>query len=377
MDLADLARANRRQILKCILRDGGVARSDIARSTGLANSTVTEIVYRLMEKRILVTRELRRNGRRGRPALVLSLDPEGSLVVVADYSDVEARAHLTGPTGRIVRTETNPLPEQPSLAQYVAASVRAVERVGRGEWRNVQGITVIGPGVVDPDRGLLLQNSHFGWGAGKFVQPFRRFGKQIFLQNGARLRAVAENWYGAAVDCEDFLYFHLDRGIGGAIVLNGSLIEGPSHGAGEFGHIVVEPGGPSCACGARGCLEAIASVPAVVGALRRSGCSTLASAWDQYRRGTRTAVDVFKRAAAAIARSMLNAAITVGPKTVLVGGEMVDVTEGRIITLIRQRLDGQPSFLGSIELRACRLPESHSQVLGATVYALQELDLEE
>jgi DNA-binding MarR family transcriptional regulator len=102
MDLRDLARANRRQILKCILQTGGISCSEIARRTGLANSSVTDIIYALIEKRMLCTQEVRRNGMRGRPSIVLSLDPEQSLVVVADYSDQQAVAHLADPDQSIL-----------------------------------------------------------------------------------------------------------------------------------------------------------------------------------------------------------------------------------------------------------------------------------
>lgn len=374
MDLRDLARANRRQILKCVLQTGGISRSEIARRTGLANSSVTEIIYALMEKRILCAQEVRRNGMRGRPSIVLSLDPTQSLVVVADYSDDQAVAHLADPTGQIVETKSFAFPRTPTLKEYVAAEVKMVEAVGRGHWNKVQGITIVGPGIVDRDHGLLLQNTHLGWGSGQFVKSFQRFGKQTFLQNGSRLRAVAENWYGAAEDVDHFLFFHLDRGIGGAIVLDGILLEGPSHGAGEFGHVVMDPHGPLCPCGARGCLEAIASLPAIVGALKHQGCTSFPQAWALFQDRNKAAVEVFQRAAKSIARCIVNAAIAVGPRTILLGGRMVDQTSGRIVQLIHGSLLESKSFLGEIDLRRCRLPESQSQVVGAVIYALQELD---
>ena len=75
------------------------------------------------------------------------------------------------------------------------------------------------------------------WRNRNIVEHLEAFGPPVLLQNGSRLRAFAENWYGATQDVDDFLYFHLDHGIGGAIVLSGNLVEGPSHGAGEFGHM--------------------------------------------------------------------------------------------------------------------------------------------
>jgi len=375
MDLKDLARSNRRQILRCILKNGGISRTDIARETGMANSTVTEITCQLAKRRIVCARETHHSGSRGRPSILLSLNPTESLVVVADYSDEGAVAHLANPTGQVLETRHLAL-RQPSLKQYVGGEAKLVGLVARGHWRKVQAITIVGPGVVDPQRGMLLQNSHFGWGPGQLVEPFARFRKQTFLQNGSRLRAMAENWYGAAEDVEDFLFFHLGQGIGGAIVLDGLLVAGPSHGAGEFGHVMVDPEGPSCSCGGRGCLEVLASIPAILSQLTKQGCSTFAEAWQLYESGNRPATAVFQRVSKALARCIFNAVVSVGPTTVVIGGRMVDESDGRLITLISQSLQEYSSFFGKIHLRRCGLPESRSQVAGAVLYALQELDIE-
>ncbi|MBM3803665.1 MAG: ROK family transcriptional regulator [Acidimicrobiia bacterium] len=376
MDLRDLGRSNRRQILRCILKSGGLSRSDIARETGLAHSTVTEITYQLVQRGILSTREIRRSGARGRPSIVLSLNPRESLVVVADYSDLAAMAHLADPAGEILETRSLALPRSPTLKQYVAAEARLVASVARGRWDKVQGVTIVGPGVVDPQSGRLLQNSHFGWGPGSFVKPFSRFGKQTFLQNGSRLRAMAENWYGAAQDLENFLFFHLGQGIGGAIVLDGLLVAGPSHGAGEFGHVMADPKGPSCSCGGKGCLEAVASIPAIVRQLAAEECPDFAAAWNLYEAGNRSARAVFRKACLLIARSIFNAVVSVGPTTVVVGGEMVEASNGGILALVDESLREHRSFFEKISLRRCRLPENRSQVAGAVLHALQELDIE-
>lgn len=84
-------------------------------------------------------------------------------------------------------------------------------------------------------------------------------GLDVFVDNDAKALALAEGWIGAARDEPNFVAMVVSTGVGGGIVLNGRLLEGAGGNAGHIGHVIVEPGGEACACGARGCLEAVAS----------------------------------------------------------------------------------------------------------------------
>ena len=88
-------------------------------------------------------------------------------------------------------------------------------------------------------------------------------GLPTVIDNDAKALALAEGWVGAAQGCRNFLAMVVSTGIGGGIVLDGRLVNGSSGNAGHIGHVIVEPDGRQCACGARGCLEAEASGTAV------------------------------------------------------------------------------------------------------------------
>ncbi|MHB1711996.1 MAG: ROK family protein [Acidimicrobiales bacterium] len=83
------------------------------------------------------------------------------------------------------------------------------------------------------------------------------------VENDAKALALGEGWVGAAADSTDYLAMVVSTGIGGGIVLNGRLLDGAHGNAGHIGHVIVEPGGRKCACGARGCLESEASGPSI------------------------------------------------------------------------------------------------------------------
>jgi glucokinase len=88
-------------------------------------------------------------------------------------------------------------------------------------------------------------------------------GAPAFVDNDAKALALGEGWRGAAVGRRDFLAMVVSTGVGGGIVVDGRLLDGALGNAGHVGHVIVEPGGPRCACGASGCLEAVASGPSI------------------------------------------------------------------------------------------------------------------
>ena len=90
-------------------------------------------------------------------------------------------------------------------------------------------------------------------------------GRATFVDNDAKALALGEWWAGAAAGVDDFVALVVSTGVGGGIVLDGRLLDGAGGNAGHIGHLIVEPGGRWCGCGARGCLEAEASGTAIAG----------------------------------------------------------------------------------------------------------------
>ena len=376
MDLQELGRTNRRQILRHILMTGGASRTEIAAHTGLAKSSITAITERLVSLGILRETTLKRKGNRGRPPVHLTFRPGNCLVVVAKPDAVAARAYLVAADGTVVDTRSEQLSAAASAPAMLAAVERCVSLVAQGRWRSVHAVTVIGPGVIDTATGALLISGTGSWQGTNLQAPLRGLPRQVLLQNGSRLRALAENWYGAARDVDDFVYFHLDSGIGGAVVLGGTLMDGPAYGAGEFGHMPLSAKeGAPCQCGLRSCVESVAAMPAIVRGIG-NGCATFADAWARYRQDDPEARQVFEPAVQTLARAVLSVAVALGPNTVLLGGRMVDQTDGAIVTLIRDRIGRSGSFRCNLDVRRCALRDEEAELLGAVAYALQETDYE-
>jgi len=128
------------------------------------------------------------------------------------------------------------------------------------------GIGIGIPGIIDMDSGMLRESPNLpGWDNYPVRDEIeRRLRTKVILENDANSAALGEKWLGAARDHDDMLMLTLGTGVGGGIVLGGRVWHGMRGMAGEPGHITIEPDGPPCPCGNRGCLEQLASATAVL-----------------------------------------------------------------------------------------------------------------
>jgi glucokinase len=130
----------------------------------------------------------------------------------------------------------------------------------------LQGIGIGLPGIIDMKTGMLRESPNLpGWAETPVqAQIESLLGTRVMLENDANVAALGEKWLGAARDVDDMAMLTLGTGVGGGIVLKGRIWHGMTGMAGEFGHMTVEPEGPPCGCGNRGCVEQYASATAVV-----------------------------------------------------------------------------------------------------------------
>ena len=132
------------------------------------------------------------------------------------------------------------------------------ESAGKG--LDLRGIGVGCAGFILRDEGILAESPHVTWS----MVPLKRLvgehaGLPTFLDNDANVAALGERFAGVCRGVDDFVYVTLGTGIGGAVCIGGEVYTGHRGTAGEMGHTIIEPWGPLCDCGNRGCLEAVAS----------------------------------------------------------------------------------------------------------------------
>ena len=192
-------------------------------------------------------------------AVVLALDVGGTKLgaaVVDDAGRILGRGRVPSPTG------TDPEPLYEALLACAAAALRGADVIP-GDLSGI-GVAAAGPmvwpsGEVSPLnmpawRGFPLRK--------RLAEEFAS--DRVLIHNDAVGLTVGEHWKGAGAGAANLLGMTVSTGVGGGLILHGRLDHGASGNAGHVGHVVVEPDGPVCACGGRGCLEAIASGPNTV-----------------------------------------------------------------------------------------------------------------
>jgi glucokinase len=235
-------------------------------------------------------------------------------VLAIDIGGTKMAVAAVAADGTLLRTTQVPTP----ATGVWAALVRACEQVLDGEPVEHVGVGCGGPmqwpgGVVQP---LNIPEWRSGFGLREALAD--RFAPTR-VHNDAICVAIAEHWRGAGRGVENLLGMVVSTGVGGGLILAGHLVDGASGNAGHIGHVVVEPDGPECACGGRGCLEAVARGPAIA---RWAGTATGADAADAARAGNPQAIAAFERAGRAVGCAVASVAAVCDLEVALVAGSV-------------------------------------------------------
>ncbi len=269
-DFADVRATNLAVVLRYVRGHAPCSRAEIAAATGLNKATVSSLVADLIERRLLRETGLTEH-RIGRPATMLVLDGSPyaaiGIEVNADYLTAVA-IDLAGQQVLSWRRSFAGLASSPAQAATAIAALgrRAVNRVLK-EDRRVLGLTVGVPGLVSPD-GVVIMAPNLGWRDVNLRDIVNRAlgepGFPVAVDNDANLAVLAESRYGAFAGSQNLIYLTGEVGIGAGIISDGRPLRGHRGFPGEIGHITIDPQGPPCACGRRGCLEAIAGITAII-----------------------------------------------------------------------------------------------------------------
>lgn len=192
-----------------------------------------------------------------------------------DFGATVIKLGLVAPGGRVARFLTLPSGTLSQPSVFIERVSRVVEELAEsvGERASrLQGVGIGVPGTVDSRRGTVRSAVNIpGWynmRLGPRLQ--RRLGCPCRVDNDANLVALGEWRFGAGREARQLVCLTLGTGVGGALIMDGALYRGANGSAGELGHLVVDPRGPRCGCGARGCLEAFVGTAGILRLGRRA-----------------------------------------------------------------------------------------------------------
>lgn len=267
--LPEHARAhNRSLVLAHLFHIGPASRADIARSTGLTRVTVSGMVAALIAEGLVEELGVRVEGKVGKPATLVGMRTEAFQIVAVDLTN---DTHLLGAVltlvGAVVVRRSVAL--EGRTGQPAAELLESLcQELLAAATRPVIGVGIASPGVIDLD-GRVVQAPNRGW----YDLPLaanltESLGVPVHVANDANTRALGEFTYGNAAG-SGCMVLTIGEGVGAGIVVDGALVLGRHHAAGEIGHVTVVDGDArdepplDCACGRTGCLETVLSVPAL------------------------------------------------------------------------------------------------------------------
>jgi predicted NBD/HSP70 family sugar kinase len=266
-------------VLQCISTAEPVSRAGIAAATGLTKTTVSSLVDDLVSAGLVTELGPEASGKIGRPPSALVLNRSGfvgiGLEINVDYLAV-CVANLVGEV-RSLRTRPRDNRGQ-SPAKVLGRALRMIRAAmvsAQAAGLTVAGLAVAVPGPVETDRGLLRLAPNLGWVdvpvAEILADRLATRDLPVLVDNEANLAALGELWFGGHDGLDDFVHVSGEIGVGAGIVIDGELFRGVRGFAGEVGHVTVQPDGPRCRCGARGCLEQLAGQEAILRAAGVAG----------------------------------------------------------------------------------------------------------
>ena len=255
-------------LIELVRSTGSISRAELARQSQLSAPTVSAIIGQLLKRGIVVeTTTAPSSG--GRPPVLLSIDPKAGYVVGIKIRGDGLTTVVCDLDAQIVSSLEHYVP----LVGDPVAAIDAVERETRRALRDaavppskVLGVGVGLSGIIDTGQGVCKISHLLQWRDVELAEPLRRrMDLPVWIENDVNTLAIAEKWAGDALEARDFVTLSVGRGVGLGIVVDRTVYRGAHGASGEFGHMIVEPGGPKCECGRFGCLEAMVGE----GALRR------------------------------------------------------------------------------------------------------------
>lgn len=221
------------------------------------------------------------------------------VVVGADLGGTHLRAALVTESGEVSARHDAPTPKSATPEEMIALLVTILGDVVRASATPPLAVCVGTPGLINADQGkVILAPNIPGFRNLVLTEPLASaLALPVFIENDASAAALGEFRYGAGRGARNLLHGTLGTGIGGGIVIEGRLYRGSRGLAGEIGHVILDPAGPRCNCGSRGCLEALVSGVAFAARARKllaAGGSELLLEIVGYR--DPTAADLFAAA---------------------------------------------------------------------------------
>lgn len=242
----DEKKLSKKNILSLIRRKGPINKNDLGQIVGVSFPTISKIINELLEIGLIKIKQ-QGESRGGRKPLLYSVDGSSCLAIGVVIGDVKLEVILMNFNSDILKIFSFPKKKGMSPSQVVSIIHEAIDAMyekNRSMSNKILGIGIATAGPLDRRKGIILNSTIFPSDLWNYV-PICEMLKQrtslpVFLENRARVAALAEQWYGIAKNIDNLVFIHSSYGIGAGIITNGRLIEGKVDVTGSLGHMIID-----------------------------------------------------------------------------------------------------------------------------------------
>jgi predicted NBD/HSP70 family sugar kinase len=313
---------NRSIVLNLIRTRQPISRADLARASGLQRSTISLIVEELIRERWVLEGPTGRLPRGRRPTF-LRLN-EDRVIIGIDIRPPQITLAVGNVNGKFTSQEVIPTPASPKAA--VDALIQRIQPVIRScRDKKIEGIGITLPGRTRA--GSLVFAPNLKWPESDIRTPLAKAtGLEVEMDNAANACVLAAVWFDQVETCRNLVAVTVSEGVGAGILIDGQLVRGAHGMAGEFGHVPLDPDGPPCGCGSRGCWEVYASNRAALryyhGAKSHAGELSFSDLLSLAEQGDGRAAKALETMAHYLGRGMRMIVAGLAPERIMIIGDL-------------------------------------------------------
>jgi len=346
-------------VLRQLHLGGSMSRIELAQRLQLDSKTLTNLVRDLISCGFVSETEVIPVGGRGRPRQMLRLNGENVNALGMQITEEAVQSAIVNLNGEIREQKTVSLANLKSSEELIKRVKKAAEIPKKTGRSKILGVGIAYPGMFDAESGKIIRCLNLPPLEGVRLADVAAdiCPNGVFsLEGDTQAQAIAEYWFGAARNLEDYIFIGLGTGIGCAMVRNGNAERGFRQIAGELGHMIVREKGALCSCGRRGCLETIASL-------------------DQIRRGKndREKAALLQDAANAVGLALANLICIMNPAHIILGGESLELGPA-FAASVKKAVEKHvmKEFQGTFSIKESRLGTQGS-LLGGSIGVLKSI----
>jgi len=360
-----IQQSNTKLVFKLIYKNDGISRASIASITKLSPTTISSLTEQLIKKELIVevgTKIVKNSGRR--PTL-LDVNKKGAYSICIDLQEKGYNIGIYDLQCNSVKENFVEVSDYSKLGFSLVTNITTILKEEYINESKMLGICIGAPGLIDNNKEKVIsstiipidENNDF------YMQLKKRFNKKpIEVVNESSLAAYAEKQFIDEIkNINNILYVDIHTGIGAGIIIDGKIFRGANNLAGEFGHISVDINGARCKCGAKGCLETVANIKAILKQLKTY--KSIEEVANRYEEGYVDVKVAVSKNAKYIAYGINNAVNLLNPEAVIIGGKItlfgqkylmevlkvyneIALDKNKDIKILLSRVKGNPITLG-------------------------------